>query len=88
MKAEIIPSPSVPVLPALIATAGEKASWRFLEFFTVNIRNKNTRAAYGQAAGAFLCCCEGRGITSIEDVQPVPAGNDSRRIYLARTIFN
>jgi hypothetical protein len=46
------------------------------------------RAAYGQAAGAFLCCCEGRGITSIEDVQPVPAGNDSRRIYLARTIFN
>ncbi len=43
-----------PVLPALIAGAGERAAWRFLEFFTVNIRNKNTRAAYGEAAGAFL----------------------------------
>jgi integrase/recombinase XerD len=40
--------------PALFMQAGEKAAWRFLEFFSVNIRNKNTRAAYGQAAGAFL----------------------------------
>jgi integrase/recombinase XerD len=68
---EIIASPSAPVVPALIATAGEKASWRFLEFFTVNIRNRNTRAAYGQAAGAFLSWCEVRGITRIENVQPV-----------------
>jgi integrase/recombinase XerD len=64
-------SPSGPVLPALIAGAGERAAWRFLEFFTVNIRNKNTRAAYGQAAGAFLRWCEDRGIRRIEDVQPV-----------------
>jgi integrase/recombinase XerD len=55
----------------LIAGAGEAAVWRFLEFFTVNIRNKNTRAAYGQAAGAFLRWCEGRGISRIDDVQPV-----------------
>ena len=41
-----------------------------MEFFTVNIRNKNTRAPYGQAAGAFLRWCEGRDITRIEDVQP------------------
>jgi hypothetical protein len=33
-------------LPALIARAGDRASWRFVEFFTVNIRNRNTRAAY------------------------------------------
>lgn len=46
-QATIIPSPSAPVLPALITTAGERAARRFLEFFTVNIRNKNTRAAYG-----------------------------------------
>jgi len=71
MNTEIIPLPSAPVLPALIGRAGERAAWRFLEFFTVNIRNKNTRAAYGQAAGAFLRWCEGRGITRIEDVQPV-----------------
>ena len=68
---EIIAHPAGPELPALIAGAGKKAAWRFLEFFTVNIRNKNTRAAYGQAAGAFLRRCEGRGIARIEDVQPV-----------------
>src|ERR1700742_3856836 len=72
---ELIPSSRTlgPQLPALISHAGERATWRFLEFFTVNIRNKNTRAAYGQAAGAFLRWCEDRGITRIEDVQPVHA---------------
>ena len=58
-------------LPALIAGAGERAAWRFLEFFTVNIRNPNTRAAYGRAAGAFLRWCEGRGSSELGDVQPV-----------------
>ena len=38
--------PSGPVLPALIAGAGERAAWRFVEFFTVNIRNANTQAAF------------------------------------------
>jgi integrase/recombinase XerD len=59
------------MLPALIDRAGERAAWRFVEFFTVNIRNKNTRAAYGQAAGAFLRWCDARGIMRIEDVRPV-----------------
>ena len=63
-------SPSV-VLPALIAGAGERAAWRFLEFFTVNIRNKNTRAAYARAAAAFLRWCEGQGIGELGRVQPV-----------------
>ena len=58
-------------LPAMVAKAGERAAKRFLEFFTVTIRNPNTRAAYGRAAGAFLRWCEGRGITRIQDVQPV-----------------
>ena len=58
-------------LPALIAGAGEVAAIRFLEFFTVNIRNPNTRAAYGRAAGAFLSWCECRGIHQLRQVQPV-----------------
>jgi integrase/recombinase XerD len=58
-------------VPALIAAAGERASIRFLEFFTVNIRNPNTRAAYGRAAGAFLLWCEDRGIIGLAQVQPV-----------------
>jgi len=40
--------------PALIARAGQKASFRFVEFFTANIRSRNTRRAYGQAAGLFF----------------------------------
>ena len=60
-----------PALPALIAGAGERASWRFVEFFTVNIRNPNTRAAYARAAGAFLRWCEGQGIGEPGRVQPV-----------------
>jgi hypothetical protein len=58
-------------LPALIDRAGERASWRFLEFFTVNIRNPNTREAYGRAAGAFLRWCEGRGVTGLGEIQPL-----------------
>jgi hypothetical protein len=34
------------LLPALIAAAGDAAGWRYIEFFTANIRNPNTRRAY------------------------------------------
>jgi hypothetical protein len=40
--------------PALIAAAGENAQQRFIEFFTANIRNRNTRRAYAQAVCEFL----------------------------------
>lgn len=63
--------PAALQVPVLIAEVGEQASWRFLEFFTVNIRNKNTRAAYARSAGAFLRWCEDRGIARLESVQPV-----------------
>jgi site-specific recombinase XerD len=48
-------------VPAVIAAAGGKAAWRFVEFFTANIRNPNTRAAYGRAVAAFCAWCEERG---------------------------
>ena len=60
-----------PHLPTLIAGAGHKAALRFLEFFTVNIRNRNTRAAYARAAAAFLRWCEGQAISELGRVQPV-----------------
>jgi site-specific recombinase XerD len=56
---------------ALIAGAGDRAALRFLEYFTVNIRNKNTRAAYARAAADFLGWCEGQGIGELGRVQPV-----------------
>jgi integrase/recombinase XerD len=60
-----------PTPPAMIARAGKRAGRRFLEFFTVNIRNKNTRAAYARAAAVFLSWCEGQGIDELGRVQPV-----------------
>jgi hypothetical protein len=33
-------------VPAIIADVGPEATKRFFEFFTVPIRNKNTRIAY------------------------------------------
>jgi len=66
-----VPSKSDTLLPALISRAGKQAGLRFFEFFTVNIRNPNTRAAYGRAAGAFLRWCEERGIAELRLVQPV-----------------
>jgi len=62
---------STPALPALIAEAGERAVLRFLEYFTVNIRNRNTRAAYVRPAADFPHWCEGLGISELGRVQPV-----------------
>jgi integrase/recombinase XerD len=58
-------------VPALIAGAGKGAKKRFLEFFTVNIRNSNTREAYQRAAVEFLEWCEARKIGRLDEVQPV-----------------
>ena len=42
------------MIPTLIADAGDQASWRYIDFFTSNIRNPNTRRAYARACGTFL----------------------------------
>ncbi|WP_026358869.1 tyrosine-type recombinase/integrase [Aureimonas ureilytica] len=55
----------------VVATAGERASIRSLEFFTTHIRNPNTRRAYGRAVGEFLSWCEAHGAASIAAVQPL-----------------
>ena len=57
-------------VPAIIADAGDHAARRFLEFFTANIRNPNTRAAYAQAVGQFLRWCEDRRL-ALRDIEPV-----------------
>jgi len=40
--------------PCLIDAEGERASYRFFEFFTANIRNPHTRRAYARAAVEFF----------------------------------
>lgn len=58
------------VMPALIAAEGERAAMRYVEFFTVTIRNPNTRAAYGRACSQFLAWCDGHGL-ALPAIQPV-----------------
>ena len=60
---QLVPFRSVDASPALIAAAGERAKLRFLEFFTANIRNPNTRRAYARACAGFFAWCEPRGLT-------------------------
>jgi site-specific recombinase XerC len=61
-------------LPPLVAMAGERAKTRFWEFFVSNIRNPNTRRAYGRAIGEFFAWCERQGVASIADVEPLHVG--------------
>ncbi|MBX9678903.1 MAG: site-specific integrase [Gemmataceae bacterium] len=57
-------------LPRTIVFAGDKASRRFLEFFTANIRNKNTRLAYARAVERFFSWCEEHELALI-DIEPI-----------------
>jgi site-specific recombinase XerD len=58
-------------VPALISEAGERAGMRFLEFFTANIRNPNTRRAYARATQDFLTWCQIVSVPSLADVAPL-----------------
>jgi site-specific recombinase XerD len=51
------------VVPAIIADLGEDAGWRYVGFFTANIRNPHTRRAYARACSRFFGWCEQRGLT-------------------------
>lgn len=51
------------LVPALIADQGDSAAWRYIEFFTANIRNPNTRRAYARACLHFFAWCDARGLT-------------------------
>jgi site-specific recombinase XerD len=59
------------VLPALVVSANDRAQMRFLEFFTVTIRNAHTRRAYARGVAEFLSWCEARGVGALAAVQPI-----------------
>jgi site-specific recombinase XerD len=56
-------------LPDVIKRAGSKAAKRTLEFFTVNIRNPNTRQAYANATFRFFNWCDDRNL-ELGDITP------------------
>src|SRR5216684_9331041 len=51
------------VVPAFIADGGERAGYAFIDFFTAQIRNRNTRAAYAIAVRSFCAWCDAKGLT-------------------------
>src|SRR6202166_5184707 len=57
------------LVPKLIADAGEHASLRFLDFFTANIRNPNTRAAYAVAVRAFFAWLDAKNVAPLAAVR-------------------
>src|SRR6516225_9693023 len=72
---EIVPPPALlraglEALPAIIRAQGERASRRFIEFFTANIRNRNTRMAYARAVKQFFDWCDRRKL-ELEEIGPI-----------------
>ena len=71
--------------PALIAAAGARASYRFFEFFTAQIRNPNTRRAYARAAVEFLDWLAARGVTQITAIESVHVAAYIEQLQKARS---
>ena len=57
-------------LPAVLEDAGEKAGRRVIEFFTAEIRNPNTREAYGRAVQQFFDWAGDHGLR-LKEIEPV-----------------
>ena len=52
----------IETLPATIGAGSERTRLRFIQFFTANIRNRNTRRAYARAVKQFFEWTESRGL--------------------------
>ena len=88
------------VVPALIADLGDEAAWRYVEFFTANIRNPHTRRAYARACNRFFAWCDDRGLmpaairphdvaTYIEELQhQVSAPSVKQQLAAVRMMFD
>src|SRR6202049_5403736 len=57
----------IETLPASIGVCNERTRLRFIQFFTANIRNRNTRRAYARAVKQFFDWTEGRWL-ALEEI--------------------
>ncbi len=83
MNAELVPLAGR--THVLVAAAGERASYRFLEFFTAQIRNPNTRRAYARAAVEFFDWLAARGVTQITAIESVHVAAYIEQLQKARS---
>ena len=56
----------------MVLRAGPQAAERTVEFFTAQIRNPHTRAAYGTAVTRFFTWCDARGL-ELAQLSPIAA---------------
>ena len=78
---EIVPPPALiraglDALPSIIRAQGERTSRRFIEFFTANIRNRNTRMAYARAVKQFFDWCDKREL-ELNDIEALSVAASS-----------
>ena len=71
--------------PALIAAVGDRASYRFFEFFTANIRNPPTRRAYARAAVEFFEWLAARGVRELAAIESVHVAAYIEQLAKARS---
>ncbi len=70
-KAEVVTAGSTPqAIPAIITTAGKKAIFSFANYFTAEIENPNTCAAYLQAWREFNKWTDGRNVR-LDELNPL-----------------
>ena len=71
-------------LPPMIAGAGDRTAWRFVDFFAVTIRNPNTRESYYRAVTRFLEWCEEGGLNRLDAVMPIHVAAYVEQLPLSR----
>jgi hypothetical protein len=54
----------------MLFTFDKNAARRYVEFFTANIRNRNTRCTYARAVQEFALWCESNGLPDLRDIEP------------------
>ena len=57
-------------IPPLVRRAGPRAAERLLEFFTAQIRDPHTRAAYAPAGTRFFAWCDAHGL-DLHQISPI-----------------
>ena len=65
-------------LPATVRRAGPEAAERTVEFFTAQILNPHTRAAYAAAVTRFFTWCDARGL-ALTQFSPIAVATYIRR---------
>jgi site-specific recombinase XerD len=71
--------------PAFVDADGARASYRFFEFFTANIRNPHTRRAYARAAVEFFDWLHARGVTRLTAIESVHVATYIEQLQKARS---